>query len=299
MKKKFFYKLEEIYNKMDIALKDKSRHCRFCIDCCLDISELHVTPLEIDYINYFSSSKHVTPLSWKEYNKKTLCPYCDIEKRICKVYPVRHRFCRIFGPFVEKPENLYSACVYLKNHEHYDRNNINKIPFHKEFTALAGEYMNILSGEEKETYINHLDSLEEVKIKTSIDEYLESIEKNPHFAPIYYHLAKKYSSLDMKDEAIECLIKSISFDPTQFQSYYLLALKFHETGCIDYGITSIKRALRAAPEHQKALYTLGLFSIEAGNFKEAIEYFTRLKKLNPGIKENYPDIEKYIKTCLE
>jgi len=295
MKHEFFYKLAEIYNKIDSALKDKSRHCRFCMDCCLDISEVLITPLEIDYINYSSRSRDIT-ISWKEYNEKTLCPYCDIEKRICRVYALRPRFCRIFGHFVEKPEHLYSACVYLDNNEHYDRNSINKIPFHKEFLSLTGEYMDILPQYEKEEYINHLDSTGEVKIRASIEEYLGAIEKNPDFAPIYYHLAKKYSSLNMKDEAIEALIKSISLDPTQFQSYYLLGLKFYETGCIDYGITSIKRALRAAPAHKKALYTVGLFSLEAGKFIEALEYFMKLKKLDSDMDESY-NIEKYINIC--
>ncbi|MEQ8170326.1 MAG: YkgJ family cysteine cluster protein [Candidatus Eremiobacterota bacterium] len=297
MKQEFFYKLKDIYTKIDTVLKDKSRHCRFCMDCCLDISELHITPLEIDYINYFSCSDDVS-ISWKEYNKKTLCPYCDIEKRICRVYSLRPRFCRIFGHFVEKPEHLYSACVYLNNFEHYDIKSIDKIPFHKEFISLTGEYMNILPQYEKEAYINNLAYVPEVTIRSSIEEYLDSIKKNPYFAPLYYHLAKKYSCLNMKDEAIEALIKSISLDPTQFQSYYLLGLKFYETGCIDYGITSIKRALRAAPNHKKALYTLGLFSIEAGKFMEALEYFGKLKKLEPDMDEAY-NIEKYINICLE
>ncbi len=295
MSENFFYKLADIYNKIDTVLKDKSCHCRFCIDCCLDISELYITPLEMDYINYVSYSEDMM-MSWREYNKKTICPYCDIEKRICKIYAVRHRFCRIFGHFVEKPENLHPACVYLKNHEHYDRKTINKIPFHKEFSYLTGEYLNILPEHEKEEYINQMTVLPE--IKPAIEEYLVSIEKNPFYAPLYYHLAKKYSSLNMKEEAIKCLMKSISIDPTQFQSYYLLGLKFYETGCIDYGITSMKRALRAAPNHKKALYTLGLFSIEAGKFMEALEYFAKLKKIEPDIDEAY-NIEKYINICLE
>jgi len=126
MKEKIFKRLRKIYNKIDCELEAK--HCRFCVECCLDISDLNVTPLEIDYINYYDSTQTI---SWQEYNNKTICPYCDIEKRKCLIYELRPRFCRIFGHFLENYYNFYSACVYRESHTVYDKNSIDKIPYHK------------------------------------------------------------------------------------------------------------------------------------------------------------------------
>ena len=202
---------------------------------------------------------------------------------------------------MESNKSLYSACVFREEHTIYDRWSSDKIPCHREFCALTKDYLDILPEKEKEDYLKSLSKKpsEEEKMKNSIQEYLEAIEKYPDYAPLYYHLAKRYSFLGMKKEAFENLIKSLTIDPTQFQSYYLLAFRLNELGLINEGIICLKRALRGAPWHGKAKFSLALFYIQAGRYKEAIESFNDLLNTEPDALEKYDDMKKYMELAAE
>ena len=133
--------LADFYEALDLALLPSKRACGVCGECCRKASKLRVYPLELQNIRRYVKDDYSLRKFVDFTNNKVVKIWGDVEGQCpfqegdrCSVYQVRPYFCRVYGHYNYRGNNLLKGCVYCGHSETYfERENL---PLYHEFINL-------------------------------------------------------------------------------------------------------------------------------------------------------------------
>lgn len=130
------------YKKLDQALEPSKRACGICGECCRKASRLRVYPLELQNIRRSVNDEYSIRKFLDFSNNKVVkiwgdiegqCPFLDGDH--CTVYDVRPYFCRVYGHYNFRGDNLLKGCVYCGHSTiYFDRK---ELPLYDDFLSLV------------------------------------------------------------------------------------------------------------------------------------------------------------------
>lgn len=133
--------LAKFYEALDQVLQPSKRACGACGECCRKASMLRVYPLELQNIRRCVKDESYMRKFVDFSNNKVVKIWGDIEGQCpfhegdhCTVYVVRPYFCRVYGHYNYRGNNLLKGCVYCGHSTiYYDRG---ELPLYDEFINL-------------------------------------------------------------------------------------------------------------------------------------------------------------------
>jgi len=159
----YYENLTEIYEESGKYIhKSTVNPCRSCLKCCSVEARLGVKLIEYDYIDRYleRSGQKITSKPFKDYiNKKrnekgeflfNICPYYDLKKKRCHIYPARTMSCRMFPYYTAKKDVFFEGCplnskaVFLT-----PENTIKTLPFLVRYYFISHEYDKYVIGKYK------------------------------------------------------------------------------------------------------------------------------------------------------
>lgn len=133
--------LAEFYEALDDMLQPSKRSCGACGECCRKASKLRVYPLELENIKRHVKDDYAIKKFVDFSNNKVVKIWGDIEGQCpfqegdhCSIYSVRPYFCRVYGHYNYKGNNLLKGCVYCGHSITYTSRD--ELPLYKEFINL-------------------------------------------------------------------------------------------------------------------------------------------------------------------
>lgn len=150
----FYDKLTKIYEESGKYIhKSNINPCKSCLKCCSVEARLGVRLIEYDYIERFLKEKNpgYKVGSFKDYiNKKrkkdysfihNICPYYDLKKKRCDIYPARTMSCRLFPYYTTKNDVFFEGCPLNEKAQFLTPENImEQLPFLKKYHMIANLY---------------------------------------------------------------------------------------------------------------------------------------------------------------
>lgn len=136
--------LAEFYGLLDEVLQSSKRFCGACGECCRKASMLRVYPLELQNIRRYVNNEALIRKFVDFTNNKVVKIWGDIEGQCpfqeadhCSIYHVRPYFCRVYGHYNYRGNNLLKECVY-RGHSitYFDRE---ELPLYNEFVNLMAK----------------------------------------------------------------------------------------------------------------------------------------------------------------
>lgn len=125
--------------------------------------------------------------------------------------------------------------------------------------------------------------------------YRKAIELKPDYLAAYAGLSALYERQNKVDDAIAVYAPILSLVQNEPELLFNLGrLFFNRRGKDDNARAEqvLQRAVQLTPNYSNALYSLGLLYERVGQRDRAIEYFTKVKNLNP----NNPDVAKKLRS---
>ncbi len=118
------------------------------------------------------------------------------------------------------------------------------------------------------------------RLEVSIHIWKKIIELDPHYAVVYYYIAKTYQELHMLREAEEYVLQGLEYDEYNKNLHYLAAIIFNEVQKFDQRNEHIQTAVELDHEYTEAvLFYLHLLE-EDEDFEGIIEFVNQLEKEN-------------------
>lgn len=118
------------------------------------------------------------------------------------------------------------------------------------------------------------------RLEVSIHIWKKIIELDPHYAVVYYYIAKTYQELHMLREAEEYVLQGLEYDEYNKNLHYLAAIIFNEVQKFDQRNEHIQTAVELDHEYTEAvLFYLQLLK-EDEDFEGIVEFVEQLEKEN-------------------
>ena len=111
--------------------------------------------------------------------------------------------------------------------------------------------------------------------------YLEVIEQEPKFGPVYYSLALLYAELNRVEDAINQLNKAIEIMPKNVRVYYNLGLLYDKKQEYKNAEKTFVKGLKIAPTNESLLYALAYIYAKSDQKEKAKNIVKRLIDLYP------------------
>lgn len=136
--------------------------------------------------------------------------------------------------------------------------------------------------------LNHL-RLADLLVKMGVfpdaeKEYREALRLKPDFVTASVQLAELYRNQEKYDEAIELyesFLSSARDNPQILYNYGVLFFNRHAKGDDDRAEDAWLRAVELKPDYSNALYSLGLLYEKRGEKGKALQYYQKVRELNP------------------
>jgi len=114
--------------------------------------------------------------------------------------------------------------------------------------------------------------------------YKQAIEANPRAVVAYTDLGQLYlNELKRPQAAVEAFQSAIDLQPDSASAHYGMALGLARLNQIDAAIVEFETVARLLPEDPVPLQTLGRFLVTQGQYKQAVNAFTRGVKIKPDL----------------
>ncbi|MDD4334103.1 MAG: YkgJ family cysteine cluster protein [Desulfotomaculaceae bacterium] len=134
--------LAAFYENLDQMLQPTKKVCGACGECCRKASMLRVYPLELQNIRRFVKDEYAMRKFVDFSNNKVvkiwgnvegLCPFQEGNR--CSIYVVRPYFCRVYGHYNYRGDNLPKGCVYFSHSiTYFDKK---ELPLYDDLNSLS------------------------------------------------------------------------------------------------------------------------------------------------------------------
>ncbi|HPZ08436.1 MAG TPA: tetratricopeptide repeat protein [Candidatus Eremiobacteraeota bacterium] len=283
----FFDKLKEYYLKIEKIITPRSKSCGSCIECCYHLINYLHSPLEIDYANYYliksGNPDNLPVLSWQDHIEQSagLCIYCDMDKKICRLYKARFNLCRIYGPFITDTDlTCFPSCVYKWSAVQHGTSSSKLIPYNEEYESLVMDYLELVSEDVKRIYLDITDNafgtVARKRLLFAVEHYKKLIAASPDNGYLYGCLGRAYRNLGNSEEAIKYFHKSIEIDSNQEMAYLDIGTYYYKQKLTDKAEEYFRKALKIEPSDSQARYSLIMCLLKQKRFEEASSEFCRL-----------------------
>lgn len=118
------------------------------------------------------------------------------------------------------------------------------------------------------------------RLEVAISIWKKVVELDPHYAVVYYYIAKTYQDLHMLPEAEEIALEGLQFDEYNKELHYITAIISHELRKHEQRNKHIQTAVELDNEYTEAvLFYLTLLE-EEEDFEEIIQFTNLLEEQN-------------------
>lgn len=129
---------------------------------------------------------------------------------------------------------------------------------------------------------------EKANYEAAKQKLLPLIEKAPHVSEYHRVLGQIYSEQGKQEEAVNSLIDALRWDPKNGWALLMMGNIFarHHKD-IETALTYYRQAAKTNPQDHITLTNIGAMLMQAGNRKEAIDYFLQAKDIDPDYPNTY------------
>ncbi|MCF8231454.1 MAG: tetratricopeptide repeat protein [Bacteroidales bacterium] len=151
----------------------------------------------------------------------------------------------------------------------------------------ANRALEIESDNAEAIYLKGYIYLEQNDTAKAIDHFIRSIENEPEFQDPYLQLGKIYSERG-DARAVDFFNGALNMNPDDVETLYHLAMHYQEQKKFDKAMRTYRNILAVDSTNAKVYHNMGyMLMIYAEDFDEAIEYFDKAIKHQPGYYQAY------------
>jgi tetratricopeptide (TPR) repeat protein len=115
----------------------------------------------------------------------------------------------------------------------------------------------------------------------ALQEFKQSVARNPKHTYTFFQLGSVYLSLERFSEAEKAYKKVLELDPENADAYSNLGIIYDREGLFVKAISAFMRALRIKRDHLEARNNLGATFFKIGSYDEAIKAYEQVLKIDP------------------
>ena len=130
--------------------------------------------------------------------------------------------------------------------------------------------------------------------------YEQALALDPNYFKALVNMALMLDDLRQYAKAIETLERAAKIDSTSADVWSHLGNTYYAQDKQAEGVNYYRKALRLNPDAAHALYSMGVAFADAGMFREAVKYWTRVSQIEPSTElgksaaENVELLQRYL-----